>query len=68
MAMISMNRIKSEIARLPHEEFNAFVDWLEKLEEERWDKELEEDIAEGKLDHLADEALDEFGAGKCREL
>ena len=66
--MASMNRIKSEIARLPQEEFNAFVDWLEKLEEERWDKELEEDIAEGKLDRLADEALDEFGAGKCREL
>ncbi len=36
--------------------------------EKRWDKELEKDIAEGKLDNLADEALNEFDAGKSSEL
>jgi hypothetical protein len=68
MIMGSIDEIKSAITHLPEKEFNSFVDWFEKFEEERWDKELEKDIAEGKLDNLADEALKEFDAGKCSEL
>lgn len=66
--MGSIDEIKSAIAHLPEKEFNSLVDWFEKLEQERWEKELEKDIAQGKLDNLADEALNEFNAGKCREL
>ena len=68
MIMGSIDEIKSAITHLPEKEFNSFVDWFQKFEEERWDKELEKDIAEGKLDNLADEALNEFDARKCREL
>lgn len=68
MIMGSIDEIKSAIAHLPEKEFNSLVDWFEKLEQERWEKELEKDIAQGKLDNLADEALNEFNAGKCREL
>jgi len=66
--MGSIDEIKSAIAHLPEEEFNSFVDWFQKFEEERWDKELEKDIAARKLDNLADEALNEFDAGKSSEL
>ncbi len=64
--MESIDKIKSAITHLPDEEFSSFVTWFQKFEEERWDKELEKDIAEGKLDNLADEALNGFGAGKER--
>ena len=66
--MGSIDEIKSAIAHLPEKEFNSLVDWFQKFEEERWDKELENDIAQGKLDNLADEALNEFGVGKSSEL
>ena len=66
--MESIDEIKSAITHLPDRAFNSFVDWFEKFEEERWDKELEKDIAEGKLDNLADEALNEFDSEKCSEL
>jgi len=63
-----IDKIKSAITRLPEKEFHSFVDWFQKFEEERWDKELEKNIDQGKLDSLADEALEEFDAGKCSEL
>ena len=66
--MASIDEVKSVIAHLPEKEFNSFVGWFVKFEEERWDKELEKDIADGKLDNLADEALNEFDVGKCSEL
>ncbi len=66
--MGSIDKIKSAITHLPEKEFHSFVDWFQKFEEERWDEELEKDIAQGKLDSLADEALKEFDAGKCSEL
>ncbi|TKJ34253.1 MAG: hypothetical protein CEE38_18265 [Planctomycetes bacterium B3_Pla] len=66
--MESIDKIKSAITHLPDKEFDTFVDWFEKFEEERWDKELEKDITEGKLDNLADEALNEFDSEKCSEL
>ena len=66
--MGSIDEIKSAIAHLPEKEFNSLVDWFQKFEEERWDKKLENDIAQGKLDNLADEALNEFDTGKSSEL
>ena len=36
--------------------------------EEAWDKQLEEDIKSGKLDHLREEALEEIKAGRVIDL
>ena len=36
--------------------------------EKAWDKQLEEDIKAGKLDHLREEALEEIKAGKVIDL
>jgi hypothetical protein len=38
------------------------------LDYQRWDEQLEQDVAEGKLDALAEEAIAEFEAGHCREI
>ena len=44
------------------------IEWLENFEQELWEKELEEDVRLGKLDKLAEQAIRDFRAGKCREL
>ena len=33
-----------------------------------WDKQIEEDIKAGRLDHLVDKALEDLRAGRCKEL
>ena len=66
--MATIREVKETIVGLPDNEFSSFADWFQKLEEKRWDKELEKDITEGRLDGIAKEALSEFKAGKCKEL
>ena len=36
--------------------------------DEAWDKQIEEDIKAGRLDHLRKEALEDFRSGKCIDL
>ena len=33
-----------------------------------WDKQIEEDIKAGRLDHLGEKALEDLRAGKCKDL
>ena len=41
-------------------------DWVE-YDAAAWDRRIEEDIAAGRLDALADEALDDLRANRCTE-
>lgn len=68
MSNSNISEIKEVIVHLSDEEFGSFTSWLHKLEEERWDKELEKDITEGRLENLGKEALNEFNSGNCTEL
>jgi hypothetical protein len=38
------------------------------MDYQRWDRQLEQDVTDGKLDALAEEAISEFRAGQCREI
>jgi uncharacterized protein (DUF433 family) len=42
--------------------------WIFDVDYQRWDEQIEQDIAQGKLDTLAEEAISEFKAGQCREI
>ena len=33
-----------------------------------WDKQIEEDIKTGRLDHLGEKALEDLRAGRCKDL
>ena len=33
-----------------------------------WDKQIEEDIKAGRLDHLGEKALEDLRAGRCKDL
>ncbi len=46
----------------------AVRQWIFDVDYQRWDEQIERDIAEGKLDALAEEAISEFKAGQCREI
>jgi hypothetical protein len=56
--MSKVDELKTQIERLPEEEFAELVRWLSEKDWERWDKEIEADSEAGKLDFLIREALD----------
>lgn len=66
--MSNLEQIEAEILSLPSNEFEKLRLWFFNLDYERWDEQLERDIADGKLEALAQEAIAEFEAGDCREI
>ncbi|HWG47829.1 MAG TPA: hypothetical protein VN688_34010 [Gemmataceae bacterium] len=66
--MATIDQIEAAILQLPPEDFQRLSEWILELDQQRWDAELEDDIAAGKLDALAEEAIADFKAGRCRCL
>jgi hypothetical protein len=64
----TLEQIEAAILTLPSDDFEKLKGWLLDLDYQRWDEQIEQDIAEGKLDAFADEAIAEFEAGNCREI
>jgi hypothetical protein len=53
--------------RLSSKELAAFRAWFAKLDSAAWDRQIEEDVAAGRLGALADEALDDLREGRCTD-
>ena len=66
--MSQVDELKTEIERLPQEEFSELVRWLSEKDWERWDKEIDADSDAGKLDFLMREALEENAKGTLKDL
>jgi hypothetical protein len=60
--MSTLEQIEAAILTLPSNEFNRLRQWLSDVDYQRWDEQLEQDINEGKLDALAEEAIADFAA------
>ncbi len=66
--MSTVEQIEAAILKLSSQELSQLAGWVLDLDEQRWDEQIEQDIAAGKLDFLAQEALAEFEAGGCRRI
>ena len=66
--MTTIEQIEAAILTLPPDDFNKLRKWFLDMEDRRWDEQLEQDVAQGKLDVLGKEAISEFEAGNCREI
>lgn len=64
----AIEQIESAILKLSPQELTQLTDWLLDLDEQRWDRQIECDVAAGKLDFLTQEALAEMESGNCRML
>lgn len=51
--MLTLEQIESAILKLSPTEFHQLLEWFLDLDEQRWDEQLEEDIAAGKFEDLA---------------
>ncbi|MGZ8919431.1 MAG: hypothetical protein ACXW3L_00475 [Limisphaerales bacterium] len=66
--MSSVQDIEKAISQLSPEDLRLFRAWFHEFDVEAWDQQLEADVAAGRLDKLAAEALKELDAGRCTEL
>lgn len=60
--------ITSAIKNLPQNEFSELSEWFAEFEAQVWDKKIEHDLQNGKLQSVINEAEKDFSEGRCRQL
>lgn len=65
---MNADKLERAVSELPPEELAKFTVWFEEFIADQWDRQIEADVAAGKLDRLAREADEDFEAGRCTEL
>jgi len=66
--MTTVAEISGAVRRLPKRDLARFRKWFMEYEAAVWDRQFEQDVATGRLDKLAREALMELRAGRTTEL
>jgi hypothetical protein len=66
--MKTVVEIESALQALPVGDAQKVADWLQRYLDDKWDEQIDNDIAAGRLDKLAGKALDDFRAGRVKAL
>ena len=66
--MGNVEKLERQVKDLSSEELAAFRKWFLAYDWEVWDRQLEQDVAAGKLDALAEKALRDHAAGKSTKF
>ena len=66
--MKTVSEIQALVRKLSRSDLAAFRAWFAEFDAETWDRQLDEDVAAGRLDALAEEALRDLDEGRCRDL
>ncbi len=56
--MTTVAEIQQAILNLTAAEYAELMKWLDKLEEDPWDRQIEEDVKAGRLDFFKEEVLE----------
>lgn len=64
--MSTVAEIEAAIGGLPRDQFFHLITWIKARFADAWDRQIEDDVKTGKLDHLAREALAEYHAGRSQ--
>jgi hypothetical protein len=66
--MTKVDALEREVEKLTRDELAAFSAWFVEHDWQAWDRELEADVAAGRLDRFAAEALAEYERGETKGL
>lgn len=66
--MGKLEQIENAIKALSASELKKLRAWFAEFDAANWDRQLEEDVASGRLEKLAERALAEHSAGKTTPL
>ena len=65
---MTVQDLEKAIAKLPPDELAELRAWFDDFDAARFDEKIERDAKAGKLDRLADAAVEDFREGRAREL
>jgi hypothetical protein len=65
---MTIEELEKAVAKLSPKDLARFRAWFEQFDAARFDEKIERDAKNGKLDRLADAALDDLRKGRAREL
>jgi hypothetical protein len=63
-----VEELEGKIKSLSSHELQELRAWLAEYDSEAWDKQLHADVISGRLDALADKALQDFSEGRSTDL
>ena len=66
--MSKIEHLEQQVQALSPDELARFREWFLEFDWAAWDRQLERDVKAGKLDALAQKALQEHAAGKTKPL
>ena len=66
--MSTVQDIENAIRELSPEDLTALRTWFAAFDAEQWDQQFEEDVAAGRLEYLAQEAIQDLQEGRCTDL
>lgn len=66
--MKTLLKAEQTVAQLSKEDYLLFRNWFYDFDYQQWDKKLESDIKNSKLNNLATMALEQFKQNKAKEL
>jgi hypothetical protein len=65
---MTIEDLEKAVAKLPPDDLARFRAWFDEFDAARFDQKIERDANSGKLDRLADAAIDDLRKGRAREL
>jgi hypothetical protein len=65
---MTIEDLEQAVAKLPPDDLARFRAWFEAFDAARFDQKIERDAKAGKLDRLAEAAIDDLRKGRAREL
>ena len=66
--MVSIAKIQEDILTLSETDYQQLRQWLNELDKDEWDRQIEEDSNTGRLDFLIDEAREAKEKGTLKNL
>jgi hypothetical protein len=66
--MSTLQEIEKAVQELSPDQLAAFRAWFVEYDQTLWDRQLERDIESGRLDSLANEAIEDLRNGRCSDL
>jgi hypothetical protein len=65
---MSIQDLKQAVTQLPPKDLERFREWFEEFDAQVWDRQFASDAETGKLDKIAEQAINEYRTGKAKEL
>ena len=66
--MMPLDEIEMAVSQLSLDDLARFRDWFADFDARHWDQQFEQDVRDGKLDRVADQALDHLRSDRCSPL